>query len=113
MTSLTVQLTIQTTDNYTYAQAYRISTHRIWLGWPSTRLSRLSDLGSVCSLFVTKVCVTDQTLCSYPFLMPQVQLFDAMHRGKGIFLQRKRVVFFWGTLIAIFVWEWFPEYIAP
>jgi len=53
------------------------------------------------------------TWAVYPFLMPQVQLFDAMHRGKGIFLQRKRVVFFWGTLIAIFVWEWFPEYIAP
>ncbi|RPD53682.1 OPT oligopeptide transporter [Lentinus tigrinus ALCF2SS1-7] len=53
------------------------------------------------------------TWAVYPFLMPQVQLFDAMHRGKGIFLQRKRRIFFWAVLIAIFVWEWFPEYIAP
>lgn len=45
--------------------------------------------------------------------MPQVQLFDAMHRGGGIFTQRKRRVFFWAVLVAIFVWEWFPEYIAP
>ena len=29
------------------------------------------------------------TWAVYPFLMPQVQLFDAMHRGKGVFLQRK------------------------
>ena len=46
-------------------------------------------------------------------LVPTVQLFDAMHRGKGIFLQRKRVIFFWGVLIGIFIWEWLPEYIAP
>ena len=45
--------------------------------------------------------------------MPQVQLFDAMHRGKGVFLQRKRRIFFWSVLVGIFVWEWFPEYIAP
>jgi hypothetical protein len=30
-----------------------------------------------------------------------------------MFLQRKRVQFFWFTFLAIFVWEWFPEYIAP
>lgn len=53
------------------------------------------------------------TWALYPFIMPQVQLFDAMHRGKGIFLQRKRRVFFWSVLVGIFVWEWFPEYIAP
>ncbi|KAH9915092.1 OPT oligopeptide transporter [Fomitopsis serialis] len=53
------------------------------------------------------------TWAVYPFLMPQVQLFDAMHRGQGAFLQKKRRVFFWSVLIAIFVWEWFPEYIAP
>ncbi|KZT69481.1 OPT superfamily oligopeptide transporter [Daedalea quercina L-15889] len=53
------------------------------------------------------------TWAVYPFIMPQVQLFDAMHRGQGIFLQKKRRVFFWSILIAIFVWEWFPEYIAP
>ncbi|KAI0365212.1 OPT oligopeptide transporter [Pilatotrama ljubarskyi] len=53
------------------------------------------------------------TWALYPFIMPQVQLFDAMHRGKGIFQQRKRRVFFWSVLVGIFVWEWFPEYIAP
>ena len=53
------------------------------------------------------------TWAVYPFLMPQVQLFDAMHRGKGVFLQKKRRVFFWSVLVGIFVWEWFPEYIAP
>ncbi|KAI0762192.1 OPT oligopeptide transporter protein-domain-containing protein [Trametes elegans] len=53
------------------------------------------------------------TWAVYPFLMPQVQLFDAMHRGNGIFLQRKRRIFFWSALVGIFVWEWFPEYIAP
>ncbi|TFY51641.1 hypothetical protein EVJ58_g10458 [Rhodofomes roseus] len=52
------------------------------------------------------------TWAVYPFLMPQVQLFDAMHRGQGIFLQKKRRVFFWSVLVGIFVWEWFPEYIA-
>ena len=39
--------------------------------------------------------------------------FDALHRGKKIFMQKKRVKFFWGTFIVIFLWEWFPEYIAP
>ncbi len=53
------------------------------------------------------------TWAVYPFLMPQIQLFDAMHRGKGMFLQKKRRVFFWSVLVGIFVWEWFPEYIAP
>ncbi|KAJ7244463.1 peptide transporter MTD1 [Mycena rebaudengoi] len=42
-----------------------------------------------------------------------VQLFDALHRGKKIFLQKKRVKFFWLCFIAIFVWEWIPEFIAP
>ncbi|KAJ7270568.1 peptide transporter MTD1 [Mycena rebaudengoi] len=42
-----------------------------------------------------------------------VQLFDALHRGKKIFLQKKPVKFFWLCFIAIFVWEWIPEFIAP
>ncbi|KAI0653830.1 oligopeptide transporter [Cubamyces menziesii] len=41
------------------------------------------------------------TWAVYPFLMPQVQLFDAIHRGKGIFLQRKLRIFFWAILVAI------------
>ncbi|KAI5117568.1 hypothetical protein M0805_009646 [Coniferiporia weirii] len=53
------------------------------------------------------------TYVVYPSLLPTVQLFDALHRGKGIFLQKKRVKFFWSVFIGIFIWEWFPEYIAP
>ncbi|KZP29051.1 OPT oligopeptide transporter [Athelia psychrophila] len=53
------------------------------------------------------------TWAIYPQLVPTVQLFDAMHRGQGVFLQKKRLRFFWGIFVGIFVWEWFPEYIAP
>lgn len=53
------------------------------------------------------------TYIVFPNLLPTVQLFDALHRGKGIFSQKKRVTFFWAVFVAIFVWEWFPEYIAP
>jgi OPT family small oligopeptide transporter len=53
------------------------------------------------------------TYAVYPHIVPQVQLFDALHRGKEALLQKKRLRFFWGIFIAIFVWEWFPEYIAP
>ncbi|KAF9002895.1 peptide transporter MTD1 [Cyathus striatus] len=53
------------------------------------------------------------TYIVFPNLLPTVQLFDALHRGKKIFLQKKRVKFFWSIFIGIFVWEWFPEYIAP
>ncbi|KAJ7212374.1 peptide transporter MTD1 [Mycena rebaudengoi] len=53
------------------------------------------------------------TYMVFPHLLPTVQLFDALHRGKKIFLQKKRVKFFWSCFIAIFVWEWIPEFIAP
>ncbi|KAF8663701.1 hypothetical protein AX16_000876 [Volvariella volvacea WC 439] len=53
------------------------------------------------------------TYIVFPNLLPTVQLFDALHRGKKIFLQKKRVKFFWSVFVGIFVWEWFPEYIAP
>ncbi|KAG7087147.1 hypothetical protein E1B28_013127 [Marasmius oreades] len=53
------------------------------------------------------------TYIVFPNLLPTVQLFDALHRGKKFFLQKKRVRLFWGVFVAIFVWEWFPEYIAP
>ncbi|KAG6860795.1 hypothetical protein C0995_007505 [Termitomyces sp. Mi166 len=53
------------------------------------------------------------TYIVFPNLVPTVQLFDALHRGKKIMLQKKRVKFFWLVFIGIFVWEWFPEYIAP
>ncbi|KAF9477683.1 OPT oligopeptide transporter [Pholiota conissans] len=53
------------------------------------------------------------TFAVYPQLMPTVQLFDALHRGHEAIMQKKRLKFFWIIFIAIFVWEWFPEYIAP
>ncbi|KAH9477169.1 Oligopeptide transporter 3 [Psilocybe cubensis] len=53
------------------------------------------------------------TFALYPQLIPSVQLFDALHRGQAAVMQKKRLKFFWVIFIAIFVWEWFPEYIAP
>ena len=52
------------------------------------------------------------TFAVYPHIIPPVQLFDALHRGKAAGLQKKRLRFFWLIFVAIFVWEWFPEY-AP
>ncbi|KAF9458297.1 OPT oligopeptide transporter [Collybia nuda] len=53
------------------------------------------------------------TFAVYPQLMPQVQLFDALHRGQHAVMQKRRLKFFWIVFVGIFVWEWFPEYIAP
>lgn len=53
------------------------------------------------------------TFAIYPHVIPTVQLFDALHRGHAAVMQRKRLKFFWIIFIGIFVWEWFPEYIAP
>jgi len=53
------------------------------------------------------------TFAVYPQVMPTVQLFEALHRGDGMMAQSKRKKFFWSVFFAIFVWEWFPEYIAP
>jgi uncharacterized protein with PQ loop repeat len=48
------------------------------------------------------------TFAVYPQLMPQVQLFDVLHRSKSASLQKIRLKFFWIVFIGIFVWEWFP-----
>ncbi|KAF5368291.1 hypothetical protein D9757_010530 [Collybiopsis confluens] len=53
------------------------------------------------------------TFAMYPQIMPQVQLYDTLHRGQEAVMQKKRMKFFWIMFIGIFVWEWFPEYIAP
>ncbi|KAF7347691.1 OPT oligopeptide transporter [Mycena venus] len=53
------------------------------------------------------------TYCVFPNLMPTIQMFDVLFRNQDNILQRKRVKFFWAIFIGIFVWEWFPEYIAP
>lgn len=53
------------------------------------------------------------TFAVYPHIIPQAQLFDVLHRGHEAVMQRKRLRFFWVVFLGIFVWEWFPEYIAP
>ncbi|KAJ7207394.1 OPT oligopeptide transporter [Mycena haematopus] len=62
------------------------------------------------------------TYCVFPNLVggffcdisPVLSLrFDVLFRNQDNILQRKRVNFFWVLFVGIFVWEWFPEYIAP
>ncbi|KAH9830857.1 OPT oligopeptide transporter [Rhodofomes roseus] len=53
------------------------------------------------------------TVMLYPQNLIYVNLFDVLHRSKGEMLQGKRLRFFWYVTGAIFVYEWFPEYIAP
>ncbi|GAA5879973.1 hypothetical protein JCM16303_004422 [Sporobolomyces ruberrimus] len=53
------------------------------------------------------------TYIVYPNLIPTVNLFDALHRDKDEGAQKKRLKFFWIVFIAIFCWEWIPEFVAP
>ncbi|KAJ7631067.1 OPT oligopeptide transporter [Roridomyces roridus] len=53
------------------------------------------------------------TYCVFPNLIPTIQMFDVLFRNQDSILQRKRVKFFWVLFVGIFIWEWFPEYIAP
>ncbi|KAF8526881.1 OPT oligopeptide transporter [Hysterangium stoloniferum] len=53
------------------------------------------------------------TAMLYPQNLIYVNLFDVLHRSKGELLQGKRLRFFWIVVGAVFVYEWFPEYIAP
>ncbi|KZT74165.1 OPT superfamily oligopeptide transporter [Daedalea quercina L-15889] len=53
------------------------------------------------------------TTMLYPQTLIYVNLFDVLHRGKGELLQGKRFRFFWIVTFGIFVYEWFPEWIAP
>ncbi|KAH9924915.1 OPT oligopeptide transporter [Fomitopsis serialis] len=53
------------------------------------------------------------TVMLYPQNLIYVNLFDVLHRSKGEMLQGKRLRFFWYVTGAVFVYEWFPEYIAP
>ncbi|EKM57186.1 uncharacterized protein PHACADRAFT_254776 [Phanerochaete carnosa HHB-10118-sp] len=62
---------------------------------------------------IMRVFLVYPTFAIYPMLVPTVQLFDTLHRGKSAILQKKRMTFFWITCLVIFVWEWIPEYIAP
>lgn len=53
------------------------------------------------------------TVMLYPQSLIYVNLFDVLHRSKGEMLQGKRLKFFWIVTGAVFVYEWFPEWIAP
>ncbi|GAA5838052.1 hypothetical protein JCM11251_006835 [Rhodosporidiobolus azoricus] len=53
------------------------------------------------------------TYIVYPNLVPTVNLFDALHRDKNVVNQKKRLRFFWIVFIAIFCWQWIPEFVAP
>ncbi|KAI0925229.1 hypothetical protein AcW2_005905 [Taiwanofungus camphoratus] len=53
------------------------------------------------------------TIMLYPTNLIYVNLFDVLHRSKGQMLQGKRFRFFWFVVIGVFIYEWFPEYIAP
>ncbi|PCH43920.1 peptide transporter MTD1 [Wolfiporia cocos MD-104 SS10] len=53
------------------------------------------------------------TIMLYPHNLVYVNLFDVLHRSKGEVLQGKRLRFFWIATAVVFVYEWFPEYIAP
>lgn len=53
------------------------------------------------------------TVMLYPINLVYVNLFDVLHRSQGQALQGKRLRFFWIVVGVVFVYEWFPEYIAP
>ncbi|PCH41996.1 peptide transporter MTD1 [Wolfiporia cocos MD-104 SS10] len=53
------------------------------------------------------------TIMLYPQNLIYVNLFDVLHRSSGKMLQGKRLRFFWLVTGMVFVYEWFPEYIAP
>jgi hypothetical protein len=53
------------------------------------------------------------TVMLYPRNLIYVNLFDALHRGNGEMMQNKRLKVFWLIVLGVFVYEWFPEYIAP
>ncbi|SCV67642.1 BQ2448_5253 [Microbotryum intermedium] len=53
------------------------------------------------------------TFAVWPSLIPSVSLLETLHREKDLRSQRRRRKFFWIVFAGIFVWEWFPEIIAP
>jgi hypothetical protein len=52
---------------------------------------------------IMRIFLVYPTYAVYPHLVPTVQLFDALHRGKSAVMQKKRLRFFWAIFIAIFV----------
>ncbi|KAK0433031.1 OPT oligopeptide transporter [Armillaria borealis] len=62
---------------------------------------------------IMRIFLVYPTFAIYPMVIPTAQLFDVLHRGQEAMMQKKRLRFFWLVFFGIFVWEWFPEYIAP
>ncbi|GAA6039532.1 hypothetical protein JCM8097_008371 [Rhodosporidiobolus ruineniae] len=57
--------------------------------------------------------VVFSTMAFWPALIPNVQLFDMLHRDKNYLMQKKRLKFFVAVAVAIFACEFFPEWISP
>ncbi|SCV69385.1 BQ2448_2405 [Microbotryum intermedium] len=53
------------------------------------------------------------TFAVWPSLIPSISLLEALHRDQDLRSQKRRFKLFWIVFCAIFVWEWFPEIIAP
>lgn len=53
------------------------------------------------------------TYAFWPSVIPSAQLLDLLHRDKDVTSQRSRMKFFTIVAVAIFCWEFFPEFIAP
>ncbi|KAJ7643182.1 peptide transporter MTD1 [Mycena rosella] len=68
---------------------------------------------SLFSTGIMRAFLVYPTYMIFPNVFPPCQLFEALHHGKKMLLQKKRVRFFRWCFIAIFIWEWFPEFIAP
>ena len=48
---------------------------------------------------IMRVFLVYPTFAVYPQLVPTVQLFDTLHRGKSAMLQKKRMRFFWAMYV--------------
>lgn len=48
---------------------------------------------------IMRIFLVYPTFAVYPQLIPTVQLFDTLHRGKSAVLQKKRMRFFWSLYV--------------
>ncbi|KAG6907869.1 hypothetical protein DXG01_007083 [Tephrocybe rancida] len=71
--------------------------------WPTPSTTSRLSLG------IMRIFLVYPTFAVYPQLMPNVQLFETLHRGHEAVMQRKRLKFFWIIFVGIFAWEWFPQ----
>lgn len=53
------------------------------------------------------------TYALWPANFAYTQLYETLHHAGDATIMRKRWKFFWTLFTIVFVWEWFPEYIAP